>query len=420
MGDPGYSFAHRMRLAVLFCSILALTGLQAQESPDPTLPPTPSPSPTAAPRNVPLRFALPPLDGTISLGIYDATGQLVCILHREDTVSDFTAGHDALETEWDGTDDQGHPLPNGKYRARGFVVGELKVEGISYFFNDWVTDENSPHLLRFTQLWMKEGELLAEAELAGGRKATFICDRTTGAIRAETSPVSGEHCPQLATLPNAVDCAKGKDGTLWLIDSSEPGGLRHVRQIAPNQEVLRRLEYLPGDPQPQHLEASTTGEEIFLLERNDLVERFRGLTLLRTTDDAEGAVSDWKNLFDRKIIAHQNFALEDNKPVAAPSAAPTQPEKFAQTLRPDPLRHDEPGKVELAVGFDVDGSYLRTADGLPLRTISDTPNLTRALLARPNDDALDVFQDDGAVVEQFRVSNLAQMIAFDCGDFELK
>ena len=84
------------------------------------------------------------------------------------------------------------------------------------------------------------------------------------------------------------------------------------------------------------------------------------------------------------------------------------------------MQNDKPGKVELAVGLDADGSFLKTADGLPLRTISDTPNLTRALLARPNENTLDVFQDDGAVVEQFRVSNLEQMIAFDCGDFELK
>ena len=95
-------------------------------------------------RNVRLRFALPPLDGTISLGIYDATGKLVRVRHREDSLDDFTAGNDALETDWDGTDDEGKPLPNGKYHARGLVVGDLNVEGVDYFFNDWVTDENSP------------------------------------------------------------------------------------------------------------------------------------------------------------------------------------------------------------------------------------------------------------------------------------
>ena len=62
-----------------------------------------------------MRFALPPLEGTISLGIYDHDGKLVRVLHREDAISEFTAGHDALETVWDGNDDEGNPLPNGKY-----------------------------------------------------------------------------------------------------------------------------------------------------------------------------------------------------------------------------------------------------------------------------------------------------------------
>ena len=151
---------------------------QAQESSTPT--PTPS---LPASRNILLRFALPPLEGTISLGIYDHAGNLVRVLHREDAISEFTAGHDALETVWDGNDEEGNPMPNGKYSARGYVVGDLKVEGIDYFFNDWVTDEKSPHILRLSQLWMENGELRADAEIAGGKKAEFICDQTTGDIQ---------------------------------------------------------------------------------------------------------------------------------------------------------------------------------------------------------------------------------------------
>ena len=62
----------------------------------------------------------------------------------------------------------------------------------------------------------------------------------------------------------------------------------------------------------------------------------------------------------------------------SPLAPPRQHrrQKIVQQLRPDPLQNDKPGKVELAVGIDADGSFLKTADGLPLRTISDTPNLT--------------------------------------------
>ncbi len=406
--------------------LLGLAVAIAQEtpapSPSPSVAPTVSATPIPAPsREVPLRFALPPLEGTISLGIYDASGKLVRVLHREDATTDFTEGHDALETIWDGTDDEGNPLPDGKYHGRGYVVGDLKVEGVDYFFNDWVTDENSPHILRLDQLWMENGELLVDAELAGGKKATFICDQATGAIRGEAAAPEGVHCHHIPTFPNVVDCAEGRDGTIWFVDYAEAQGPRQVRQLARNHDVLRRLDYVASDPQPERIEASTTEEKIFLVERNQLLERFRGLTLVRTiADGANGAVSDWKSLFDKKIIAHQNFALENGKPRAASAAPPKEPEKITQELRPNPLEHDQPGKVELTVGIDDDGCFLETSDGLPLRTISDTPNLKRVLLARPNDGTIEVFQDDGAVVEQFRVSNLAQMIAFDCGDFELK
>ncbi|MGI8890844.1 MAG: hypothetical protein ACR2G0_08705, partial [Chthoniobacterales bacterium] len=115
-----------------------------------------------------------------------------------------------------------------------------------------------------------------------------------------------------------------------------------------------------------------------------------------------------------------NFALLNDKPVAAAAASTPAPEKIAQILQPNPLQEGQTDKVALGVGLDADGSFLKTSDGLPLRTISDTPHLSRALIARTGPQALDVFQDDGAVVEQFRISNLAQMNAFDCGDFELK
>src|ERR1051326_1925597 len=138
-----------MRIAILFVLLALATG-RAQESPAPTPAPAQSSSPASSvpPRSIPLRFALPPLDGTISLGIYDAAGKLVRVLHREDGVADFTAGNDALETVWDGNDDDEKPLPNGKYSARGYVVGPLQVEGIDYFFNSWGRAETSPPIVR--------------------------------------------------------------------------------------------------------------------------------------------------------------------------------------------------------------------------------------------------------------------------------
>src|SRR5438309_11547546 len=87
----------------------------------------------SAPRNVRISFLPPPLDGTISLGIYDAKGKLVRVLHREADINEFTIGSDALSTTWDGKDDAGENAPAGKYSARGFVVADLGIEGVGFF-----------------------------------------------------------------------------------------------------------------------------------------------------------------------------------------------------------------------------------------------------------------------------------------------
>jgi hypothetical protein len=89
-------------------------------------------------------------------------------------------------------------------------------------------------------------------------------------------------------------------------------------------------------------------------------------------------------------------------------------------LVPNPLPNDANAIVDLSVGFDKEGSYLKTMDGLPLCTVSEMSNLVRALISKNNEKSVDVWQDDGTVVEQFRVSNIDKMMAFDCGDFELK
>ena len=204
-------------------------------TPSPTLEQTPSAPPT---RTVRLSFVPPPLEGTISLGIYDGNGKLVRVLHHEAELNDFTIGADALVTQWDGKNDDGANLPAGKYHARGYLVGHFTVEDLG--------------------------------------QASFP-----------------------AMENNAI----------------------------PNVKV--------------------------------------------------------------KLI-------------------------------PNPLRNDRRSIVDLGIGFDNDGSYLKTIDDLPLFTVSETPNLIRALITKKSEKSVDVWQDDGAAVEQFRISNIDKMMAFDCGDFELK
>jgi len=209
-------------------------------SPEQSIPPSTSPEQTPSPspaKSVRISFVPPPMDGTISLGIYDQTGKLVRILNQNAQLNDFTIGPDSLVTRWDGKDDGHQDMPSGRYRARGYLIGPLKREDLG-----------------------------------------------------EASPSPSE------TTANAVK----------------------VRLI-----------------------------------RN-------------------------------------------------------------------PLRKDKKPMIELSIGFNGEASYLKTSDGLPLFKISETPNVTRAGIAAKSENAVDIWQDDGTSAHQFRISNVDQMMAFDCGEFELK
>ena len=206
----------------------------------PAVVPAPTGSaPPAATRSVRISFLPPPLEGTISLGIYNQQNRLVRVLHQEAELDEFTIGDDALSTKWDGRDDGGLDLPPGRYHARGFAVGKIKNEAVS--------------------------------------------------------------------------------------------------------------------PAPS------------------------------------------------------------STPAATPGLA-----KITVRLMPNPLGEDATGKVELAVGFDNENSFLKTTDGLPLYTVSEKSNLQRVGIVKAGERSADVWQDDGVTSQQFRLSNLNQMMAFDCGDFELK
>ncbi len=391
----------------------------------------PTSSPTPPPRVVQLHFAAPPLDGTISLGIYDPAGKLVRVLHREDNFSDFTEGHDALETSWDGTDDTGHRLPPGRYHARGFLVGEeVKVEGVDSFFNDWVTDEKSPHLAHISRISFHDDALYLTATSADGSSGEFRYDAAQEKLSPSTSPAptpeSSVPAFAQAALIEPVATAPGKDGSVWAITHVASGQptLQVVQAAASAQSdtpILRTLAIEPTAPQPRGIAAVPNDDHIYLLEESAALERVRSLSLLAISNAGAGeAVSDWKVDFDRQIVRHRDFAIVNGKPVVQPNESPAPRAELTQKLMPNPLERDQPGKVTLAVGLDKDGSYLQTADGLPLRTISDTPRLTRVLLTRHGDDVVDAFQDDGSVVEQFRVSHVEQMLAFDGGEFDLK
>jgi len=86
-----------------------------------------------------IMFVPPPLEGVISLGVYDARGKLVRVLAKAADVDSFKAGLDGLITDWDGNDAAGNPVPRGRYFARGVLIGDVQISGIAFHLNDWAS-----------------------------------------------------------------------------------------------------------------------------------------------------------------------------------------------------------------------------------------------------------------------------------------
>ncbi|MGZ5022249.1 MAG: hypothetical protein ACXWFY_07395 [Chthoniobacterales bacterium] len=393
-------------LRVISALLLAVTLAVAQQTP--------------APKSVRISFLPPPLDGTFSLGIYDSAGHLVRVLEREAELDDFEIGQDSLSTTWDGKDDADEALPPGKYHARGYAVATADVEGIGYFFNDWVTDEHSLRIKSISSIAVETGLPVLTLKLNDDRVFTVMLDASAHIGAAGPGEFHSEKCraeaePPLITDP--IDCDSGQDGTRWIIDRVAPGSPQtEVEQFSREKELLRRLSVPENDPQPRAIAASKDADTIFLVEENGPTQRFRSLTLTSQTVDKNH--SDWKVDYERTIVAHKNFTIGQGKPVISGGKSPN--EKITVKLVPNPLKNDARENLDLYVGYDEDGSFLKTADGLPLESISDTPHLTRVVLSPRSEKAIDVFQDDDAVVEQFRIDDLDQIMAFDCGEIELK
>jgi hypothetical protein len=380
--------------------MLLVGSLAGQESATPTATSTP------APRSIRVSFVPPPLDGTISLGVYDASGKLVRILFREADINEFNIGSDSLSTTWDGKNDAGEPVAPGKYSAHGFVVGDLKVEGVGFFFNDWITSADGPRFSRIRSLAMHDENLLLAVDLVPPGVGHVLYDVADKSLTVKDTDSK--------TSNDASAAAPGRDGTRWVIEAGE------VKQLAANGDVLRRLPVAPEQPPAKAIAASQKENRIYVLEENEKGQRVRSLTLVAAkSDGGDQAVSEWKVDFEKSIVAHKNFSVAGGKPVTDP-AADNIPDKVKVKLQANPLLNDDRVTVDMMIGLDADGSFIKAADGLPLCTISETQNLNRALLASHGANGLDVFQDDGAVVEQFRISGVDEMISFDCGGFELK
>ncbi len=387
------------------------------------------------------------MEGTLSLGIYDKAGKLVRILAREATEKDFTIGLNGLITSWDGRDDAGRVLPAGTYSARGFSVGKLAVEGVAYHCNDWMLDDESPRIRRVLSLALHPDRKLALwAEGADGKPQLVRCDQAgefAGEIPPDAPMAAGAAMPppetsaavidgkvflntkmghtpiEIPELSKPLDASLGRDG-VWVID--EAGGHLEVKEYnLTGDKFLRRLTVDPAEPAPRRIFASRTSELIFLIEEKPGLQRVRGLALENapatpTAGDAP-ATSTWKTVLTRTIVASEQFADIAGKLGRILPFIPR--DKFTVNLLPNPLLADALTTVNVTIDFSPTGSFIKTLDGLPLRRVTEAPHVKWAVIGQEGSGKqLTIFQGDGAVVEEFKASKLANMMAFDGGDLE--
>jgi hypothetical protein len=408
-------------------------------------------------KGVRIAFIPPPMEGTWSLGIYDKKGKLVRVLAREATEKNFTVGLNGLITFWDGRDDSGKALPSGMYSASGYAVGALDVEGIAYHGNDWMIADDSPRVRRVLSLELRKGGRLAlwaetpngklqliQMAQAGEFAGEIPADPRVGAQpTAGGAPASPDTEPppsraaidtgkvvvldkgekRVLALPNVAnptDASLGREGRVWVIDQTPER--TEVKEFGLDGEFHRRLAIDPAEPVPTRIFASRTSDLIFLIEEKPGLQRVRGLALESpaASDPAaptESPTSTWKTILSKTILASDAFAAINGQLQRQKPFSPE--EKFTVRLLPNPLLKGESTSVQVNVSFDNTGSYLQTLDGLPLRRITETPNLKWVVIGKEGSGRLlSIFQGDGAVVEEFRARQLANMMAFDAGDYE--
>jgi hypothetical protein len=365
------------------------------------------------PHGVRIEFLPPPLDGTLSVGVYSTEGKLVRKLFREATDDAFTVGLNGFITHWDGKDDSGKPAPAGKYFVRGYAVGEVAVEGVAFHGNDCLGEgDNAPRIRSLGALRLNERVLSIEANTTDARRGWLRIDLETNAVKFEPSPV-----PNAQPLPFEVSAA-GKGGSVWTISpGAEPAEKLTFVVQRKAEEVLRELIIPASEPKPLSLAAAIDRDEILLLEQDASQTRIRGLRLKETKAEADGkAVSDWEVFLSKSIHVQESFSQ------VAPLLgrdAPKPEEKMRVALMPNELLQVAPAALYVTVTVDEQGSFLRSTDGLPLRRLTGTSHLKWATLARKADSALSLFQSDGAVTEEFRLHKLDQMMAFDAGEYDL-
>ena len=468
----------------------------------------------APPETQEIAFAVPG-QGLITLGVFNKAGKLVRTLHVLDGEDAFRIGLNGYITQWDGRDDAGQKVPAGRYFLRGYLIGDLTVEGEAFHFNDWVSSAESPTPRRIEDfsmlrggdlilagrtaadqifcgrysnekgfLWSREIEapstssiLLAATDSAAivhagqswkvfsledgsdlsditlpvdarptalaadnervyffegdvmksvtlnGVVSQFKVPARFGALAAAETGIagasggsvwlstSGEPFAKIPLPASASSLSFGEGKTLWFAGvSMDPDASPVVAQANFDGGILRALVPKPGDPRPVLVRASRTSDVFSVLEESPGLQKLRVLSR-----NPEGG---WSIEWERSIQDAPAFGFVDGQTSANVATVP-QPSSLRFRLDENPLtgKHDE---VTLQAAFGPEGVQLTTADGLPLATVSHSPDIQRVAIQRgPAPDSLRLLQGNAAVVEEYLIQGLRHITPLTAGEVEI-
>ena len=165
-----------------------------------------------------LMFIPPPIDGVISLGVYDAHGKLVRVLKQAAEVDSFKSGLNGLFVDWDGADTTGKNAPPGKYFARGVLVGDVSVSGVAYHLNDWVNDSVNLRVKMVSSPALLGGRTLAVLADTGRPEILIVDDASLKPQRLPVelgaSRLKSDGANLLAVYPDHVSAIAVADGSV--------------------------------------------------------------------------------------------------------------------------------------------------------------------------------------------------------------
>jgi hypothetical protein len=469
----------------------------------------------AAPHGIQeIAFAVPG-QGLISLGVFNKAGKLVRTLHALDGEEAFRIGLNGYSTQWDGRDDAGQGVPAGRYFVRGYLIGDVAVEGEAFHFNDWVSSEDSPTPRRIEDfailpggdlvvagfsprgqllcgrysaekgfLWSREIEVPAttairlaatdraavfhsgqgwsvfslddgsdvphsllpsasslKALAAAGERIYFVENEGITSLTLDGAPsqietpvvfdslsatenalagsagdfiwlaLDGRPFAKVTLPATATSLSFGEGKTLWFTGTSmDPDASPVVAQSNFEGGILRALVSTPGDPLPVRVRASRTSDVFAVLEEAAGIQRLRVLSR-----NPEGG---WTIEWERSILDAPAFGFVAGQ--AQPDAATVpQPTSLRFRLEENPLtgKHDE---ITIQAACGLEGVRLTTADGLPLVTVSLSPNIQRLAIQRGSaSDSLRLLQGNGAVVEEYLIQGLRHITPLSAGEVEI-